>query len=387
MGLATVVVCSMLLAAFVATSVLSREIENKTALTVISKPIGRPMFVLGKYLGVAAAILIAAVILTVFFYFAIRHKVMSTARDTIDGPVLLFSLTAVLLSVGLAVWGNYFYNWVFSSTAVFTMLPAVLIAYAVTLCVSKKWEVQAITTDLKPQIMLASACAILAVLVLTSVAVAASTRLGQVMTLVVCAGVFMLGLLSNHLLGRAAFLNRQIAVIASVGNIRQVTLNRAGDELAIRLKGSARIDLKPPMSVYFGPDPSGVAMAVPAHPPFKGDPARAEDIRGPQAAPALIIKTIEPDGSIVLLNTGNLAVERPPREGDFLFDAPTRTNWLARAAWSIVPNLQNFWLVDAVTQGHKVPARFIALAAGYGAAQCLVFLSLGVALFQRRDVG
>lgn len=387
MGLATVVVCAMLLAAFVATSVLSREIENKTALTVISKPVGRPVFVLGKFLGITAAILLASIILTVFFLFAIRHKVMSTARDTIDGPVVLFSTLAILLPIALAIWGNYFYSWVFSSTAVFTMLPAVLIAYAVTLCISKKWAFQPITADLKPQVMLASACAIIAVLVLTSVAVAASTRLGQVMTIVVCTGVFMLGLLSNHLLGRAAFLNRQVAIVQSVGNIREVSLNRAGDELAIRLKGPAKIELKPPMSLYFGPDPNGIAMAVPAHDPFRSDLSKPEDIRGPQATPALIIKNIEPDGSIVLLNTGNLAVERPPREGDFLFDSPSKSNWLARAAWSIVPNLQNFWLVDAVTQGHKIPPRFIALAAAYGGAQIIAFLSLAIFLFQRRDVG
>src|SRR5690242_17231027 len=55
-GLATVLVCGMLLAAFVATAVVSREIENKTVLTVVSKPIGRPTVVLGKYLGVAASI-------------------------------------------------------------------------------------------------------------------------------------------------------------------------------------------------------------------------------------------------------------------------------------------------------------------------------------------
>ena len=39
---------------FVATAVLSREIENKTVLTVVSKPIGRTTVIFGKYIGVAA---------------------------------------------------------------------------------------------------------------------------------------------------------------------------------------------------------------------------------------------------------------------------------------------------------------------------------------------
>ncbi|MBL8745901.1 MAG: ABC-2 transporter permease [Phycisphaerae bacterium] len=387
MGLATVVVCCMLLAAFIATSVLSREIENKTALTVISKPVGRPAFVLGKYLGVTAAILVAAVILTTFFFFALRHKVMSTARDEIDGPVVLFSVLAVLLSVGLGVWGNYFYNWVFASTAVFTMLPATVAAYAAVLCINKSWQFQAITTDLKPQVMLATACAVVAILVLTAVAVAASTRLGQVMTIVVCCGVFLLGLLSNHLLGRHAFVNRQIAIVEGIDNPDNLTLARAGDSIKLKLKGPAKIDLKPGMSIYFGPDPNGLAIAVPAHPRFTADFNDSLKVRGPDAAPALIIKAIGQDNSLTLLNTGNLPVERPPQPGDFLFDKPTQTNWPARAAWSIVPNLQVFWLVDAVTQGHPIPSRYVMYVTLYGGAQILTFLSLAVFLFQKRDVG
>ena len=38
LGLSTVFVCGTILAAFIATNVLNREIENLTALTVISKP-------------------------------------------------------------------------------------------------------------------------------------------------------------------------------------------------------------------------------------------------------------------------------------------------------------------------------------------------------------
>src|SRR5690606_8340921 len=65
-GLATVFVCGTLLAAFVATAVLSREIENKTVLTVVSKPVSRPVVVLGKYLGAAGAMLVATVTMLLF---------------------------------------------------------------------------------------------------------------------------------------------------------------------------------------------------------------------------------------------------------------------------------------------------------------------------------
>lgn len=387
MGLATVMVCATLLAAFVATSVLSREIENKTALTVISKPVGRPLFVVGKYLGVTGAILVAVAILTVFFLFAIRHKVMSTARDTLDEPVVLFSTLSVLIPIGLGIWGNYFYGWVFSSAAVFTMLPATILGYVITLTISKEWDFQPITTDLKPQVMLTAGCAVLAMMVLTAVAVAASTRLGQVMTIVVCSGVFMLGLLSNHLLGRYAFRNDQIGVVKVVEKRDEATLTRAGEAVRITLRAPARIELKPGQSIYFGPDPSGVALAVPAHPRFTGDPNDPRDVRGDRATPGLVVREVLPGNTFTLVITGSLAVDRPPQEGDYVFPAPTRSNWAARAAWSVVPNLQLFWLVDAVTQGHKIPARYVGLATAYGGAQVLGLLSLAVLLFQRREVG
>ncbi|MGQ0626673.1 MAG: hypothetical protein ACT4PL_01070, partial [Phycisphaerales bacterium] len=50
-GLATILFCGTLLAGFVATAALSREIENKTVLTVVSKPVPRPVVVIGKYIG------------------------------------------------------------------------------------------------------------------------------------------------------------------------------------------------------------------------------------------------------------------------------------------------------------------------------------------------
>jgi len=217
MGLATVMVVGLLLAAFVATSVVSREIENKTVLTVVSKPVGRPAFVIGKFLGVAGAILVAVVILLTHFMFAIRHEVMSTARDQIDMVVVLFGGgLGVAIPILLAVWGNYFVGWIFASTATFIMLPASLLGYVITLTIDKEWALQPIATDFKPQILLAALCAVLALMVLTALAVSLSTRLGQVMTIIFCAGLFLLGLLSNHLLGRHAFENNTVSTIAAV---------------------------------------------------------------------------------------------------------------------------------------------------------------------------
>lgn len=388
MGLATVLVCSTLLAAFLATSVISREIENKTALTVVSKPVGRPLFVIGKYLGVGTAILWATVTMLIFFLFAIRHEVMSTARDHIDGPVVLFSTLAVLGSIGIAIWGNYFYGWVFSSTAVGFMLPFTVLAYLATLFIGKEWAPQAIGTDIKPQIMIAAACVLMAILVLTAVAVACSTRLGQVMTIVVCAGVFLLGLLSNHLIGRYAFDNRFISSIREVEIPReQPSLNEAGQSVVIVLQSPPTVQVNIGDSLYFSADPNGIEQPVPLHAKWEGDPTSSRAVSGADGQRALVVQKFEPPARYTLVNVGGLDVKRFPKENDYLFLRPTQSNWTARAAWSVAPNLQFFWLSDAITQGNKIPARYVGLVGGYTAVQVLGLLALGVMLFQTRDLG
>ena len=56
----------IMLAAFIATAAISREIDNKTVLTVVSKPIGRPSVILGKYLGITCSMLVAIGIMIAF---------------------------------------------------------------------------------------------------------------------------------------------------------------------------------------------------------------------------------------------------------------------------------------------------------------------------------
>ncbi len=390
MGLATVMVCATLLAAFVATSVVSREIEDKTALTVISKPVGRPLFVLGKYLGIAAAILVAAVIMLVFFMFAIRHAVMSTARDQVDGPVILFGTTAVMIALALGIWGNYFYGWVFPSTFVGALLPLILVAYVLTLLVSKEWAWQPIRTDIKPQILTACGGVLLALMVLTAIAVACSTRLGQVMTIVVAAGFFVLGLLSNHLIGRPAFDNSAVARIASVEAHRLDTqrMNRAGNYVTITLKKPPSPELRVGQQVYYGPNPNGVGLVVPEQQRFEGDPNSAEVVNSDASTPALVVREARPGGvEYVLVNVNDLPVQRPPEQGDYVFTRTTGGSLAARAAWGVIPNMQMFWMVDAVTQGSPISPRYLGLLAVYSLAQITAFLSIGVLLFQRRDVG
>lgn len=204
MGLSTLFISGLLLAAFTATGILSQEVENKTVLTVISKPISRPVFVLGKYLGTSFAIAIAYWALSLIFLLTVRHKVLQIASQEFDSPVLTFGIIAGVLALLLATLGNYFYHWVFTSSFVLGFAIFETLAWIMVLLINKDWAFQPPTTDLDRQLLLGLLLIFQGLLLLTAVAIALSTRLGQIMTLVACTGIFLWGLVNDYLLGRIA---------------------------------------------------------------------------------------------------------------------------------------------------------------------------------------
>lgn len=73
-GLATVLICSLLLAIWTSSMSVADEIEGKTAMTLLSKPITRRQFVLGKYLGILQSSLMMIAVLGVFLFVATYCK-------------------------------------------------------------------------------------------------------------------------------------------------------------------------------------------------------------------------------------------------------------------------------------------------------------------------
>lgn len=72
------------LAAFGASSVISVEIDDKTVLTVASKPVSRWVFILGKFCGVFLALLLAHYIGVLAMMMTLRHGVLQTAAEKSD---------------------------------------------------------------------------------------------------------------------------------------------------------------------------------------------------------------------------------------------------------------------------------------------------------------
>ncbi len=211
MQLSTLLVIAGLIAAFTATRVLTAELENKTVLTVMSKPVGRPMFVLGKFVGVAGALFVAHWILSADMLLMIRHRVMETAGDKFDGPVWVFGLGAFIGSLVGAALVNYYYGWNFNSTFVFSYFSLNTLAWLLVLLIGKGWTFQSVMTEFRVddgrllQILAAQGLLLQAGWIAVAIAIAVSARLGQVMTILVCAVIYLVGIVSDsmyHVLAR-----------------------------------------------------------------------------------------------------------------------------------------------------------------------------------------
>ncbi len=204
MGISTLLIMGLAVAAFSASTALSREIEQRTVLTVVSKPVSRATFVLGKFAGVALAVTVAYYICSLAFLLTVRHKVMPAAADKFDWPVIVLGLTALGLTILGALAGNYLFGWSFTSASV--TLGAVLftVAVGVVSVVGKGWVIVPFGTGIRSQLITGMILTYLAVGILSAVAVAASTRLGTVAILLVSLGVLLLGWVHPFLFDRWA---------------------------------------------------------------------------------------------------------------------------------------------------------------------------------------
>jgi hypothetical protein len=72
---------------------------------------------------------------------------------------------------------------------------------------------------------------------------------------------------------------------------------------------------------------------------------------------------------------------------NWAFGQTAQSNIWAKIGFYVVPNLQVFWISDAIYEETKVPARYILITASYAICYTLAILSIAIAAFQRRQVG
>ena len=72
--------------------------------------------------------------------------------------------------------------------------------------------------------------------------------------------------------------------------------------------------------------------------------------------------------------------------GDYLLGPRLPTSLAARAAYALLPNVQAFWLLDALDSATPIPPAYLATAAAYAAAWSAAVLALGAASFQKLEI-
>jgi len=196
--MSTVMVTGLLLAAFSASGAISGEIEDKTILTIISKPVNRFVFLIGKFVGIFAALALAQYLQMLTFLLVLRHGVLSTASDVHDQPVMVFGFIAAGLALLVAVIANYLFDWQFAPAAI--SLGAVLMTVG-TLAAGffdRRWAFGGFGQGYSTQIIWSCLLLLLAIWVLAGVCVVCSTRFNIVWTSVIALLVLCLGMVWDY---------------------------------------------------------------------------------------------------------------------------------------------------------------------------------------------
>ncbi len=163
-GLATLLISGALLAVWTAGTSITSEIEGKTAMTLLSKPIDRRQFIVGKYIGIVQAVIWMFVILTVLFSMLIFLKVGYDQRERAE------EVTP---------------KWLWHKVA------------DVEIPVPHPERVRVIA-----QLLPGVALTFLQVCVLGAISVSLATRMPMVMNLVICFAVFVIGNLTEIIVNR-----------------------------------------------------------------------------------------------------------------------------------------------------------------------------------------
>jgi ABC-type transport system involved in multi-copper enzyme maturation permease subunit len=162
-GLTTISAFALILALLTSSSAVADEIEGKTAITLLSKPINRRQFIFGKFLGIEM------------------------------GVLAFFGVIGVLFAMG--VWYKYGYDVRESTSGVLDMIQ-------------RRKQIE--------QILPGLALGFCEVTVLTAISVAISTRMPMLVNLIVCLSIFFLGHLTPILVQGTQGKNELISFMAQL---------------------------------------------------------------------------------------------------------------------------------------------------------------------------
>jgi ABC-type transport system involved in multi-copper enzyme maturation permease subunit len=100
LGLTSITVFGLLMAIFIGIGLVSKEIEKRTVFTLLSKPVRRAEFIIGKFCGLVLTLLINTAVMTAGFYLALLYQ-----KRTLTGHdlIALDAVYCILLQLALVV--------------------------------------------------------------------------------------------------------------------------------------------------------------------------------------------------------------------------------------------------------------------------------------------
>ncbi len=116
LGLAGIHLLSVIVAVFVGTGLINKEIEKRTVLVLIAKPVSRAAFIVGKHLGLTAVLAVLIAALGIIFMAVLTANGVAFPVGSVGLALVFMVLEAALLVAVAIVFG------VFTSSLLATLL-------------------------------------------------------------------------------------------------------------------------------------------------------------------------------------------------------------------------------------------------------------------------
>jgi len=203
--LAVTLFAGLLGAVLCASNSLAREIRTGTALSVLSKPVGRTAFLLAKYAGLAGALAVLTFVNLVACL--LSSRMAYDAYGNTDWLALGLFTAGIVAAYGMGGFSNFFLRRPFVSDAVLSVVLMAVLSFVVINFFDKEGKVQSFGVGVDWRVAPAGVLVLFALWILASLALLCSTRLELISTLVICSAFFLIGLMSDFIylkLGGAA---------------------------------------------------------------------------------------------------------------------------------------------------------------------------------------
>src|SRR5262245_20704364 len=200
--LAVTLLAGLLGAVLSASNSLAREIRTGTALAVLAKPVGRAVFLLAKYAGLSVALAVLTYVNLIACLLASRMGY--DAYGSTDWLALGVFVGFLVVGYVLGAFSNFFLRRPFVSDAVLSVVALSTLAFVLISFFDKDGKVQDFAAGVDWRMVRAGLLILFALWMLAGLALLCSTRLELIGTLAICTGLFLLGLMSDYLLGERA---------------------------------------------------------------------------------------------------------------------------------------------------------------------------------------